>query len=343
MGMLWRGVTARTGAAGTRWLRPVRWIWRPPERGLPDALRLRRLSAWTARRLAGALALAALVLALLGSSGAAPAWLAPVPLLLDLVLWRVLPRPLRLAVRTAGLAEETRRLNTLMGSWGPKLEFDPDLGHAGRPLPEVSDPALAAFGAECQAAPLPRLLAEEAGTRRPGPEFDGWLRFGKLRWAGGSLVLVGGGSTLVEVDLTDPDPGPRPRPWRRSRSTLPDRPTELVLLRERRPGRGRGLEVRVLLLDAGGRRLLTMPGIGLDETQLRKVASAARLSYSRYTFLLPWEAPGRGLAARLFPPRRGHVRIGGPVAVTAAATRETARTRPTRPAETDGDIDRLTR
>jgi hypothetical protein len=335
----------------------VHWIWRLPERGQPDALRLRRLSRWVALRVSAALAVTAVVLGVLGASGAAAAWaawLAPVPLLLDLALWRVLPRPLRLAVRTAGLAEETWRLNAQMGSWGTKLEFDPELGHAGRPVPEESAPAPAEFGEACQAAPLPRLLAEAAGSDRPVPEFAGWLQFAKVRWTGHALVLVAAGGRLVEAPLTDPGPGPRSG-RRPAGSSMPGRPTELVLLRERRPGGAQSLEVRVLLLDGSGRRLLTMPGLGMDESQLRKVALAARLAYSRHTFLLPREAPGFGLAARLFPPRRGHVRLGGPVTVgggptgwngpagtttsngTAATTRNTAIT------GTDEDIDRLTR
>ncbi|MEZ0064452.1 hypothetical protein ABIA32_000430 [Streptacidiphilus sp. MAP12-20] len=312
MSMMWRGLTARMGrrtgfrgrGRSRRWLRPVRWIWRLPEEGLPDALRLRRLSRWIAWRLAGALALGAVLAGALASSGGAAGWLAwlvPVPLLLDLALWRAVPLPLRLAVRSAELAEEILRVNGQMGSWGPLLVFDPDLGYAGLPTPEQFAPAPAALGDACQISPTPSAATEDAGGNPPGPELSGWLTFGSLKWTGRSLVLVDGRSKLVEIPLAGPDGD--------ARSPLAARPTELVLLRERTLGQGRGYEGRVLLLDASGRRLLTMPGMGLDESRLRNLAAAAGLAFSRHSFLLPWEKPGFGLVARLFPLRRGHIRL----------------------------------
>ncbi|MEZ0094437.1 hypothetical protein [Streptacidiphilus sp. EB129] len=68
-------------------------------------------------------------------------------------------------------------------------------------------------------------------------------------------------------------------------------------------------EFQLLLLDGAGRRLVTMPALGFPERQLRELAAAAGLDYTTHRFLeSDWDL-GVPLTQRLFPRRRGHLRI----------------------------------
>ncbi|MEY9872118.1 hypothetical protein ABH931_001592 [Streptacidiphilus sp. MAP12-33] len=298
---LLRARLARRAGASRSWLRPVRWIWRLPERGLPDALRLRLLSRWIAWRTAAVLVL---LWPLTGASW--PVWPALALPLLDLVLWlTVLPEPLRLAVRTAGLGEEIRRMNAhSLPRYA--LGFDPDRGRNGRIPARDSEPAPTHFGEPLGVFPTRLPPPQAPSDRRPVTPATPWTGNGRaaseVKWTGHSLVLSGATGALVQVNLEQPghDAGSR----------LAARPTELVWLKEHRVGEYRD-EFSILLLDATGRRLATMAATGFDEQYIRRIAAAARLDWNAYEVALPRELPGRGLVHRMFPPRRGHVWVRG--------------------------------
>jgi hypothetical protein len=291
----------------------VGWqVWRAPEHGLADALRVRRVSRLVGLRAAFSLGLgAAFGLALDSglhgqpghSAGVVALWLAaatPVPVLAEAVLWRFVPRQLRLSVRTARLAEEVQSLNAKFNI-RPALVFDPDLGHIGRVRPNWPvDPVPDEYGGRAQIGPIRR----EAWRARPEGVFsakeEDWLRSASLRWNGHTLLLIDGTERMLRIPLGPDAVEPSP---------LADRPVELILLREL-PYGGMEYELHILLLDAAGRCLLTMPGLGILPGDLKELAAAARLRFSHYKLRAPvWEISRLGLVARMFPRHRRHVRL----------------------------------
>jgi hypothetical protein len=347
MSLVWRGFMSGVQRRGRRWARPLRraltvllgtggfavaaagaaqtsagpqhalvavgWqVWRAPEHGLPDALRLRRVSRLVGLRTAFSLGLgAAIGLALdnglhgrpVHSAGVVALWLAvatPVPVLAETVLWRFAPRQLRLSVRTARLAEEVQSLNAKL-TIRPALVFDPDLGRTGRVRPIWPiDPVPDEYGAQAQVRPVRR----EAWLARPegvfGAQEEDWLRSASLGWNGQELLLTDGTGKVLRIPL---------RPDAVEPSPLADRPVELIVLREL-PYGGVEYELRILLLDASGRCLLTMPGLGIRPGDLKELAAAARLQFSYYILRTPvWEIPRLGFVARMFPRHRRHVRL----------------------------------
>ncbi|WP_042424123.1 hypothetical protein [Streptacidiphilus anmyonensis] len=136
-------------------------LWRAPEEGLPDALRLRDLHRRVCRRAAVVLLFGA-CLALgvdhwyswhpdpaaasaAAGTGLALFWLALVPVLLEPALWPLWPAPIRRAVRAARTAEALYRpapRQRLGGGQsvsypapGAITDFDADPGASGRPRP----------------------------------------------------------------------------------------------------------------------------------------------------------------------------------------------------------------
>jgi hypothetical protein len=93
------------------------------------------------------------------------------------------------------------------------------------------------------------------------------------------------------------------------RAPWSDLPAELVLLREQSAGE-LGWQARLLLLDASGRRLLTMPGLGFVDKHVARLAMGCGLVFT----VQRWgeasrELPWRHLWARAYPRHRGHVRL----------------------------------
>jgi hypothetical protein len=193
------------------------------------------------------------------ASGATVDWvlaLAPVPALLEPLLWPLWPRNLRRAVRSAQVYEELVAANfryaqdqarsrlgrrfglrrrPQLGGWAGALAvgFDPDRGVCGRPQP---------------------LASSEPGAKRGAP--------------------------------------PRATPAEKRRDEFRTY-----------------LETQILLLDAEGRRLLALPGLGMRQGGVGAVAHAAGLRFAAYELLLSGREGPRPLSGRLFPKRRGHIRL----------------------------------
>jgi hypothetical protein len=276
-------------------------VWRAPEHHLPDALRLRRRSRRVGLRL-GWLCLLGASAGLVSSAyrswrgtdlahlpGGVGLWLlalAPVPVLVESALWLLAPRDLRREVGVGRNAEEVQRVN--LRYHPPKqLGFDPGSGACGLPVPAFAA-AGGTAGRSCRITPSRALLVSPTETMTDAEER--WLHNAGLAWNGTELIVTDG----------------RGRQTRGS--SLADRPVELVRLGER----DRLMAVTewsVLLLDDQGRRLLTLPGLGWSHPDLRRLASAAGLRYSVHQLPKPaWEW-GIPLTSRLFPRRRGHIRI----------------------------------
>ncbi|MBF9068808.1 hypothetical protein [Streptacidiphilus fuscans] len=291
----------------------VGWrAWTAPEEGQADALRLRRLSRRIALRVTTVLATAASVglplwLATRGvlahDVGVAAVWsalLAPVPVLVETVLWLFAPSGLRWAVRSGRLLEETQALAARVHQVRP-LVFDPARGRYGRPVPRRFTPARGEFGEPCTARPNRGRIRLVRGRHDLGWVDEQWIGSAAVSWTGTALALSYAPGRTLELPLGPDAPPPTPS------APLPAVPVELIWLREHRDQR---TEVRILLLDAVGRRLLTMSALGMRDTEVARVAQAAGLSYSCYELRLPADEPAwRSLPARLFPRRFRHVQL----------------------------------
>ncbi|MEZ0095076.1 hypothetical protein [Streptacidiphilus sp. EB129] len=287
-------------------------VWRAPEEGLPDALRWRSRSRRIALRASSIPAFCAslgLVVHLAGhgalahEAGVDALWavaLAPVPVLMEAALWRLAPRELRRRIRTGQLAEAVRELNTKVPQ-ASLLDFDPDSGYAGTPVPRHSVDSPQHFGTPCEVRPTAQRTSAMLGMAPLGHARQMWLREASLHWDGTTLTLTDGRRTVVAITLAPTD-RPVRDPW-------PDRPVELVLLREKGLGEPRW-EARILLLDATGRRLLTMPGLGFLDNQVSHVATAAGLRFTfQYWAPASFELPWCSLWARAYPRHRHHIRL----------------------------------
>ena len=290
-------------------------VWRATEEGLPDALRWRTRSRRIALRI-GSLGWFGASICLLAyldghgvrahDAGVAALWalaLAPVPVLVEGSLWRLAPRELRRQVRTGQLGEAVRDLNANAAQRYP-VAFDPDHGYAGTPVPRQSADPAAHVGPPCEARPTERRAQAMLGLSYLNRSQRIWLREATLRWDGTTLTVIDGRRTIVPVPLQRTGPtAPAPRgPWT-------DRPVELMLVREQGLGEP-GWQARILLLDASGRRLLTMPGLGFLDDEVAAVAQAAGLRHSVHRWAeTPYELPWRRLWARAYPRHRGHLRL----------------------------------
>ncbi|MBF9068807.1 hypothetical protein [Streptacidiphilus fuscans] len=288
-------------------LTAVGWrVWTAPEEGLADALRLRRLSRRIALRLGTVPALVAAVALPLGS-GAWAVWaalLTPVPLLVETALWQFAPAALRRNVRAGRVLEEAQVLAARAGQDQPQ-EFDPTGGRSGRLVPDRFLPAPGGFRAACSARPSRRRIQETQGVKELIPEDELWLRSAYVQWSSSRrvLVLCCGPAGTVRVPL---DPATSPSLLG---GPLADVPVELVWLKERYRY---AEEVRILLLNARSQRLLTMPGLGMRQTEVARVAQAAGLAYSAYELRQPdvlpaVELPWHNLPNLMFPRHRRHV------------------------------------
>jgi len=333
LGVVSGAVAAHTGfsveAALPVWVFAASWpVWREPEEGAPDPLRFRlrvRRIGWRAS--------VTLVLAfsVAQASGATVDWvlaLAPVPALLESLLWPLWPRSLRRAVRSAQVYEELVAANfgyardqarsrlgrrfglrrrPQLGGWAGALAvgFDPDRGVCGRPQPLASSEPGVKRGAPLRATPARALLYRWHEESVSGPQLERWLKTASVSWSGRELLITDGRQRVVRAGLAQ-----RPEQARPGERVLSRPPTELVWLTEKRRDEFRTyLETQILLLDAEGRRLLTLPGLGMRQGEVGAVAHAAGLRFAAYELLLSgWEGP-RPLSARLFPKRRGHIRL----------------------------------
>jgi hypothetical protein len=126
-----------------------------------------------------------------------------------------------------------------------------------------------------------------------------WIVNASICWDGSVLVVTDiGGRRVASPAL----PGAR---------GLADEPVELVWVLERVAGDPVPVQVAwVLLLDSEDRVLLTMSGLGFDAGEVAELAGAAGLAFSGYRLLLPdAERLGHALLPRMFPRRRGHIRL----------------------------------
>jgi len=348
LGVVAGAVTVRTGfsfdAALPAWVLAASWpVWRAPEEGAPDALRFRLRVRRVGWRASVTLVLAFSVARASGTSADWILALAPVPAVLEPLLWPLWPRGLRRAVRSAQVYEELVAANrgqardvvrnrrvvrqrragryshtavagaggsrrdqrrALMRAGAATLGFDPDRGACGRPLPVSSSEPAAEAGPPLRATPVRELLyrwrAEEEGE-----QLERWLRYAAVSWSGQDLLVTDGRQRVVRAGLSGkPDQLP---PGQR---VLPQRPVELVWLNEKRVDSFRTyVESQILLLDAEGRRLLTLPALGMRQSDVGAVAHAAGLRFAAYELSQSgWEWP-RPLSSRLFPKRRGHIQL----------------------------------
>lgn len=290
-------------------------VWRATEEGLPDALRWRTRSRRFALRIGSlgwfgaSLGLVLQVRAhgtLAHDAGVTALWataLAPVPALVEGALWRLAPRELRRQVRTGQLGEAVRDLNADAAQPYP-IAFDPDHGYAGTPVPRCSVGPAPQVGPPCEARPTARRAQAMLGRSALNRSQRLWLREATLRWDGATLTVIDGRRTVIPVPLRRTGPtATAPRgPWA-------DPPVELVLVREQGLSEP-GWRARILLLDATGRRLLTMPGLGFLDGEVARVARAAGLRHTLHRWAeTPLELPWRRLWARAYPRHRGHIRL----------------------------------
>lgn len=334
LGAVAGAVAAHTGfsvdAALPLWVLAGSWpVWRAPEEGAADALRFRlriRRIGWRAS------VTVVLAFSVTRASGVSADWilaLAPAPALLEPLLWPLWPRGLRRAVRSAQVYEELveaklaqarkrRGLRRLVRSrqlvLGGRVHalavgFDPDRGSCGRPEPVASSEPEhgrpgSDGGAPLRATPVRELLYQWR-EEESGPRLERWLRYASVSWSGRELLVTDGRQRRVRAGLAG-----RPEQTRPGERVLPHCPVELVWLTEKRVDAvSTYVESQVLLLDAEGRRLLTFPGLGLRQGDVGAVAHAARLRFAAYELALSgWEGP-RPLSSRLFPKRRGHIRL----------------------------------
>ncbi|MBY8886297.1 hypothetical protein K7472_15695 [Streptomyces sp. PTM05] len=292
------------------WLALTLSLWRAPERGLPDVLRFRRRHRRVCWRLSALLLLGA-CLALLtnayctwkadsdvpltvweqysryashaGTTGVWLLCLSPLPGLLDPLVWRLWPAPLRHAVRRARAAEALAS----PGRYPRPVPFDPDRGAVGRPEP----------------------LGEDDGRRGPSLipvsvrlSRDSTSRGVELRWNGATLTLHHQGHDPVRLPVAPRDdvlPGePLPRPV--AEVVWYDEQHNAVATRTPTPYHWRGRDTEVLFLDADGRRLGTVSRVLDDWQAVARVARAAGVPFAAYDLGYAAEDEPRA-ASRLFP------------------------------------------
>jgi hypothetical protein len=170
------------------------------------------------------------------------------------------------------------------------LVFAPEQGAYGRPVPQYqAGPPPAASSQRYLVTPRRELVPRPAeGGLTPAEER--WLRTSSIQWSGRELSFTDG------------------RGRRTRQQDLPGRPAELVLFSEHSAA-DRSTEHQVFLLDAEGRRLLTLPGLGQDRHRLRGIADAAGLRYSEHRIAVLGRILEVPLPSRLFPRLRGHRKL----------------------------------
>ncbi|MEY9968639.1 hypothetical protein ABIA33_006723 [Streptacidiphilus sp. MAP12-16] len=269
-------------------------VWRAPEEGLPDPLRIRELHRKVFLR-AGTVLLLGATLGLVADRyftwqrhdptartaslcAVLLLFASPVPPLLDPLVWRLWPEPLRRSVRVARAAEETGKAFPFANP----LSFDPDRGAFGRPKPVYEHPGGKPSRTACS--------TRAKNRRKPGRS--------TLHWDGRRLAV----SDPKGHTSTIPIAG-RPAPSGPSDPRL--RPAaELVWLSHgSRPYQSRG--ATLLLLDADGYRFLALTGMTFSANAAAQVARAAGLAFASYDLGYANETYS-ALLNRLFP-RRGRV------------------------------------
>jgi hypothetical protein len=278
-------------------------VWRAPEEGLPDALRLRELNRRLCRRAAVLMLLEASAAvgfdhwyAWHGSLGAASTaseigaclfGLSPLVWLLDPVLWVLWPAPIRRAVRSAQAAEALYRPKPRRSPGGRRLaatpvsgsitDFDADQGAVGRPRAVLRKAAGTRSSSKCTAP-------SRARQRHNGPY---------LHWDGADLVAGDARGRTRTVRLADAD--------------HPDGVAELVWL---------SLPGQLLFLDRDGCRIgPALTGLRAQPGNLGQVAAAAGLAFNAYE--LSYWGEIRAEQSRLLFPRRSVLarrlrnRVGG--------------------------------
>ncbi|SEK49065.1 hypothetical protein [Streptacidiphilus jiangxiensis] len=266
-------------------------LWRAPEEGLPDALRLRELHRRICRRAAVVLLLAASVTVSFdhwytwhGNPAAANAAgtvgldllaLAPVVwLVLEPLLWTLWPAPVRRGVRVAQTAEalyRPRRRRSKSRSVivpepvpGGITDFDADQGASGRPRPHLHEPA--------RARSADRRTAPARGRQRHQEAY--------LHWDGAALTVCDGRGRVRTVPLAD--------------TAHPGGVAELVWLSPRN---------QLLFLDRDGYRLgRTLGGLKTEPGTVSRVSVAAGLAFNAYQ-LSTWNETRAEQSALLFPRR----------------------------------------
>ncbi len=295
------------------WLLGASWrVWRAPEHQLPDALRFRarvRRVSWRVSALSlegSTLALLCRVEQVAGVPGSTAGWLlvlSPVPLLLDPLLWRLWPAALRRSVRSGKVWEELATANRRRKIAGP-VAFDPDRGACGRPVPVRSSEAGTRSAETCRVHPIREVLYRWHSDL-PEQKLRNWLTNAAVVWNGRDLLLTDGRRRLVRAGFA---PAPSVRlPGERM---LAEPPAEMVMLTERLGiPRSSPIESEIMLLDAQGRRLLTLPALGMREYDVAALAAKAGIRFAAYELVRTGPEFPRSLSARMFPRRRGHIRL----------------------------------
>ncbi|MHA6765460.1 hypothetical protein [Streptacidiphilus sp. PAMC 29251] len=285
------------------WLLAGTWpLWRAPDRDAPEGLRWRRRHRRACWR-GSALLLFGSCFALISCaywewrrdgdsgydhydhlnhlasvSGTTALWLllfSPLPGLLDFPLWRLWPAPLRRAATLGVVAEELMKPNRFQLMYSgvvPAPGFDPDRGWLGRPMPTFERRPRSGRG-----APLtirPRI----AGRKRKNPVRD---RDAALVWDGEAITFTDDYGRSVTVPI--------------------ERAAEMVEVRE---SIGSSVDSVLMLLDADGRWLASMPEPGFFQHEAATLAVTAGIPFAGYE-LGRSESRVRSLRPRLFPAAPG--------------------------------------
>ncbi|MFC1417984.1 hypothetical protein [Streptacidiphilus cavernicola] len=285
------------------WLFALTWpVWRAPEREAPDGRRWRlrhRRICWRASVLMLFGACFCLLSCgyweyrrdqgsdygqydhlnhLAAMSGTTALWLlllCPLPALLDFPLWRLWPAPVRRAALLGRIAEklsEPKRYLLMAPAMIPPPGFDPDQGWLGRPSPVFESLPGPRHGDPVTVGP---------GAPRTGP---GWWDDPFVKGPYPHASVSWDGETITFTDF-----------HRRGTGIPVARVAELVDVRETA---ARSAHSVLMLLDATGRAVLSLPDQGFHRDELAEVAVAAGIPFRCYEL---GRSDGRSLRDLLFP------------------------------------------
>ncbi|MFC1429345.1 hypothetical protein ACEZDB_01560 [Streptacidiphilus sp. N1-3] len=299
-------------AALPLWLLALSWpVWRAPARALPNGLGRRRrhrricwrtsivllflasfaliaCAYWGWRRDYGPLPQEALYANAADLCGNLTLWLsllAPVPGLLDALLWRLHPAGARREALLGAMEEalgRPTRYRKVPEDQRPGPGFDRDAGWLGRPRPVFARQPDPLRGDPLTIRPVsPVRTRGDKSEVRTEPRFPAWQQHGAISWDGRALFFTDARQRHLRVPIEEA--------------------AELVQVRE---SREYGPLDELMLLDAEGKYLVRMPATGFRRHEAAALAAAAGLPFACYE-LGSSDESGASLHLLLFPARRG--------------------------------------